>query len=131
MASGEAYGLLLSDDMIFSSRITGTAHALGLKINVAKTTNDLMAQVVKPPPACVIVDLSHPGLQVDELIRELKDAYSPMPRIVAYGSHVDAATLRKAREAGCDVVLPRSKFVESLPNELAAWMTSPEKPQAR
>jgi CheY-like chemotaxis protein len=126
MAIDDACGLLLTDDMIFSSRITGTAQALGLKVNVVKTTKDLMAQVSEHPPACVIVDLCHPGLQVDELIRKLKGGCSAAPRVVAYGSHVDTATLRAAREAGCDVVLPRSKFVESLPNELAAWMAPPE-----
>jgi DNA-binding NarL/FixJ family response regulator len=83
---------------------------------------DLISQARNNPPTCVIIDLSHTGLQVRELIRELKEACSSMPRMVAYGSHVDAATLRAAREAGCDVVLPRSQFVENLPHELAAWM---------
>ena len=36
------------------------------------------------------------------------------PTIIGYGSHVDTATLKAARDAGCDVVLPRSKFVEEL-----------------
>jgi hypothetical protein len=42
---------------------------------------------------------------------------------VAYGPHVHAAALRAAREADCDPVLPRSKFVEDLPRALPAWMT--------
>jgi hypothetical protein len=44
-----------------------------------------------------------------------------MPRVVAYGSHVDTATLKAARASGCDPVLPRSKFVEDLPRELPRW----------
>jgi hypothetical protein len=43
------------------------------------------------------------------------------PRVVAYGSHVDAAGLRAARAAGCDIVLPRSQFVEELPGKLKEW----------
>jgi DNA-binding NarL/FixJ family response regulator len=121
----EAIGLLLTDDMIFSSRITGTAQALGLKMNVVKSVKDLPIQARERKPACVIIDLSHPGLQVRELIRELKDACSSMPRMIAYGSHVDAATLHAAREAGCDVVLPRSKFVEGLANQLPTWLAPP------
>jgi DNA-binding NarL/FixJ family response regulator len=121
----EAIGLLLTDDMIFSSRITGTAQALGLKMNVVKSVKDLPIQARERKPACVIIDLSHPGLQVRELIRELKDACSSMPRMIAYGSHVDAATLHAAREAGCDVVLPRSKFVEGLADQLPAWLAPP------
>jgi DNA-binding NarL/FixJ family response regulator len=123
MESREALGLLLTDDMIFSSRITGTAQALGLKVKVVKSIEDLAARAREHTPTCLIIDLSHPGLQVPESIRELKDT-SPMPRLVAYGSHVDAAMLRAAREAGCDVVLPRSQFVEKLPNELASWMAA-------
>jgi len=45
-----------------------------------------------------------------------------VPRVVAYGSHVDAAGLKAARDAGCDVVLPRSAFVEQLPVKLREWM---------
>jgi DNA-binding NarL/FixJ family response regulator len=122
MASGEAFGLLLTDDMIFSSRITGTARSLGLRVSAVKSVEDLISLARNHIPACVIIDLSHPGLQVSELIPELKEACSSMPRMIAYGSHVDAATLHAAREAGCDVVLPRSQFVENLPHELAAWM---------
>ena len=123
MASDEAYGLLLSDDMIFSSRITGTAQALGLKLNAVKSAKNLMAQAKERTPTCVIVDLSHPDLRVPELIGELQDVCSPIPRLVAYGSHVDAATLRAARDAGCDIVLPRSAFVEQLPGSLSQWLT--------
>jgi DNA-binding NarL/FixJ family response regulator len=123
MASVDAYGLLLSDDMIFSSRITGTAQALGLKVNAMKSTKNLMAQAKERMPTCVMVDLSHPDLRLPELIGELRDACSPMPRLVAYGSHVDAATLRAAREAGCDIVLPRSAFVEQLSGSLSQWLT--------
>jgi len=126
METRECLGVLLTDDMIFSSRITGTAQALGLKVGVAKSVNDVTAQAREHLPICIIIDLSHPGLQVPELIRELRDTCSSMPRLVAYGSHVDAATLRAAREAGCDVVLPRSQFVEKLPQELARWMAAPE-----
>jgi DNA-binding NarL/FixJ family response regulator len=125
MASGEAFGLLLTDDMIFSSRITGTARSLELKVSAVKSVEDLISQARNNPPTCVIIDLSHTGLQVRELIRELKEACSSMPRMVAYGSHVDAATLRAAREAGCDVVLPRSKFVEGLADQLPAWLAPP------
>jgi DNA-binding NarL/FixJ family response regulator len=123
MPDPDTHGLLLSDDMIFSSRITGTAQALGLKVLAVKSAKDLMARAKELRPTAVIVDLSHPELHVQEMIRELQDACSSMPRLVAYGSHVDAAGLRAAREAGCDIVLPRSAFVEQLPGSLGQWLT--------
>ena len=72
-------------------------------------------------PACVILDLSNPGLNIGETVANLK-RLEPPPRVVAYGSHVDTATLKAARAAGCDVVMPRSQFVEELPKSLGEWM---------
>jgi hypothetical protein len=43
-------------------------------------------------------------------------------RMVGYGSHVDAAGLRYARELGLNPVMARSQFVERLPLDLFGWM---------
>ncbi len=115
-------GLLLSDDLIFTSRITGTGSALGVEIRVAKSSEALMNLANRQTPACVILDLSNPGLNTIETVANLK-RLEPAPRVVAYGSHVDTATLKAARAAGCDVVMPRSQFVEELPTSLTQWMT--------
>src|SRR5262245_37948112 len=115
-------GLLLCDDMIFTSRITGTARDLGLTMQTAPSVERFKALVIAAPPSGIIVDLSIPGLAIEELLSWLREHLQPMPRVVAYGSHVEAATLRRAREAGCDPVLPRSKFVEALPLKLCDWM---------
>jgi CheY-like chemotaxis protein len=116
-------GLVLSDDMIFTSRITGTARALGLAIRSANSLDALRERVHEQSPSCLIVDLHHPGLDVPELLAFLRESCPTMPRVVAYGSHVDAPRLKAAREAGCDLVLPRSAFVEQLPTEMPAWFT--------
>jgi DNA-binding NarL/FixJ family response regulator len=115
-------GLLLCDDLIFASRITGTARALGLEIRQVRTPDALIEQVRHEPPRGVLIDLGFPNLELVELLRGLAEVCPAMPRVVAYGSHVDAAGLRAARKAGCDLVLPRSKFVEDLPTDLAAWL---------
>jgi CheY-like chemotaxis protein len=122
MATGETCGILLSDDMIFSSRIIGTAQAQRLKMQIANSVKNLLAQAKEQSPVCIIVDLSHSELQVHDLIQELRNIGSPAPHLVAYGSHVDVAGLRAAREAGCDVVLPRSQFVEQLASQLPQWL---------
>jgi len=115
-------GLLLSDDLIFTSRVTGTARAAGLAVKAARAVEALEALARQQHPTCVLVDLANPGLELPELLSRLRAVCPQMPRVVAYGSHVDAAGLRAARAAGCDVVLPRSAFVEQLPLELPAWM---------
>jgi CheY-like chemotaxis protein len=118
-----ATGLLLSDDLIFTSRITGAGRDLGLTIEAARTLDALIALARQKEPRGVILDLAFPGLDVPDLIRQLSEACPVMPRLVAYGAHVDAAGLRAARQAGCDVVLPRSAFVEELPSKLAEWLS--------
>jgi CheY-like chemotaxis protein len=118
-------GLLLSDDMIFTSRIVGTGRDLGLPIKPARSADALVALARQEAPRCVIVDLGNPGLEIGDLMGKLREAGSPMPFVAAYGSHVDTATLRAAREAGCDVVWPRSKFVEELPQALPQWFNRP------
>lgn len=117
-------GLLLSDDLIFTSRVTATARAHGIEVTAHHDAAALLRQAKAKPPTCVLVDLQNPGLDIFALAAELKSANAPT--IVGYGSHVDAESLKKARLAGCDVVLPRSKFVESLETELAGWLTKNE-----
>ena len=115
-------GLLLSDDLIFTSRVTGTGRDLGFVIRFARAPEALLNLAREESPACVIVDLSNPGLNINEFVAALKQL-SPTPNVIAYGSHIDVATLKAARAAGCDLVMPRSQFVEALPRDLAAWMT--------
>jgi CheY-like chemotaxis protein len=116
-------GLLLSDDLLFVSRISGTARDLGFPVKPARTAAVLADLARQQDPCCVLVDLANPGLDLPGLLCRLRETCARMPRVVAYGSHVDTATLRAAREAGCDVVLPRSKFVEDLPRALAEWFS--------
>jgi CheY-like chemotaxis protein len=118
-----ASGLLLSDDLIFTSRITGVGRDLGLTIRPARTPDALEALARQEAPACVLLDLAFPGLNLADLIRRLDLVCPIRPRLVAYGAHVDAAGLHAARQSGCDVVLPRSAFVAELPAQLAAWLT--------
>src|SRR2546428_9350291 len=117
-----ATGYVLCDDMIFTSRITGTALALGLKMKPARSLDVLRTLIAQQRPSCLVVDLANPSLDLVGLLGFLKESGPTMPRVIAYGSHVDSATLKAAREAGCDVVLPRSKFVEELPQALPEWM---------
>jgi CheY-like chemotaxis protein len=115
-------GLLLCDDLIFTSRVLGTAKALGLSVHALKSAGALLQQAKQTQPRCVIADLHTPGLAIDELARELA-TLEPKPFLVGYGSHVDTATLKKARDAGFDIVWPRSKFVDELATALPGWLT--------
>jgi CheY-like chemotaxis protein len=118
-------GLLLSDDLIFTSRITGTARGLGLEVRQVRALDRLIETAKQVGTRCVILDLAFPGLDLSALMRTLGELEAP-PRVVAYGSHVDAASLQAARAAGCQPTLPRSKFVEDLARDLPHWLAGPE-----
>jgi ActR/RegA family two-component response regulator len=114
--------ILLGDDLIFASRIAETALSHGAAVRSVRSVNEAVLGARQVAASCAIVDLALRGLKIAELVRELRSA-APNIRIVAYGSHVDIVGLRAAREAGCDVVLPRSQFVESLATAMPEWLT--------
>ncbi|WP_439628958.1 response regulator [Gemmata sp.] len=116
------HGIALGDDLIFFSRISGSARAAGFAVRQAKSPADALALARQSPPACVIVDLQTPGLDLTDFLVQLKAAGPALPRVIAYGSHVEAETLKAARAAGCDRVMPRSKFAAELEGAIAGWL---------
>lgn len=109
--------VLICQDLIFTSKITGTAKALGLTIQVVQSTTDALQQA-SDDTKLVLVDLSLPQAAGFQQLQELRQGLSLRARLIAYGSHVDVEKLRQARAAGCDPVLPRSEFTERLPDIL-------------
>jgi CheY-like chemotaxis protein len=119
----KASGLLLCDDLIFTSRVTGTARDLGYTFKTARSTAALNQLLETDRPVCIILDLANPDLVIADFMSCVRQLGAPIPRVVAYGSHVDTAILKAARAARCDKVLTRSQFVEELPVHLREWMT--------
>lgn len=113
---------MLCDDLMFTSKVATTARAQGLTVVALRTTAQVVSHARTSPPACVLVDLHNPDLDLPGLLAELRGVCPTMPRVVAYGSHVNKDLLQAAQTAGCDLVLPRSRFVASLEAELAAWL---------
>ena len=122
----QAAGILLSDDLLFYSRITGAARHHDLTLHVARTQADVVHHATQSGPQCLILDLENPGLNIDTLMEDVRQQCNPAPFVVAYGSHVDTVTLKAARAAGCNLVLPRSKFVELLPAKIPNWYAREE-----
>jgi CheY-like chemotaxis protein len=110
----EPTGILLSRDLIFTSKITGTARALGYRVLVAGNVALASSMLQQWTPKVVFVDLSAGDLVSVPALTAYKSAAPDTP-FVAFGSHVDTVALDSARAAGCDPVLPRSKFTAELP----------------
>ncbi|MBS0263503.1 MAG: response regulator [Planctomycetes bacterium] len=114
-----ATSVLISRDLFFTSKVTGTAQALGISLRVVGSVAQALELVAERPCPCVLVDLADPGLDVTQLVQQLPSA--PGPRVVAFGSHVATARLEEARSAGCTEVLPRSRFSAELPELLKKY----------
>ena len=119
-----APGLMLCDDLIFFSRVSGTARAAGFVVKQVRTADALVDAARQAQPNCVILDLQNEGLDLAVLFEQLREACPAMPRTVAFGSHVEAETLRAARQLGCDLVMPRSQFAEKLEGSLKDWLAA-------
>jgi CheY-like chemotaxis protein len=119
--------LMLCDDLIFFSRVAGTAREIGTSVRMERNSADLLTALRIQTPGCIIVDLQNPGLDLTQLLQEIRSMCPKMPCLVAYGSHVEAEALRSARKAGCDRVLPRSQFVVDLEKDLAEWLGAQKK----
>jgi len=120
-------GLLLSRDLIFTTKVVGTARALGLVVVSAGNAALASAMLQQWTPEAVFVDLAAGDLVAPSALAVYR-AQAAGTAFVAFGSHVDAAALQAARDAGCEEVMPRSRFSAELPDLLRRHLSA--NPQA-
>jgi len=116
--------IYLTKDLFFSSRVCSLARERNVDVKVVPTVeaarHSLTADV-----RLVILDLSQLGVKVVDAVAELRQA-QPDVAIIAYGPHVDEAIMATARGAGCDDVLPRSRFDQQIVTILETALTPDE-----
>jgi PleD family two-component response regulator len=107
-------------DMIFASKIRGTAEAVNVTVDFARSEDAVFDAAKVDVPSLFILDLhaTRPDpfavaarLKADEQLRDVP--------IVAFFSHVETELQRRAQEAGVEHVLPRSVFTRRLPEILS------------
>lgn len=113
--------LLLSDDLMDASRVTTQARAEGRSVRQVRTWKELLTAFANESPGCLLLDLHHAELQLDELMKVVAKSGKSV-RVIGFGSHVDAARLKAARQAGVAPVMPRSQFFEEVQTELKNWL---------
>jgi AmiR/NasT family two-component response regulator len=99
--------LALCRDLIFASRIAATARALGVPCQILRDPDKLADQ----RGDLLLVDLNEPGAI------EAASAWGQRHSrpVIGFVSHVHAARIAQARDAGITRVMARSGFVEALP----------------
>ena len=118
--------IALIDDLFFLAKVQETAKHAGVTLETAATGEQLLKASARSPAALVLVDLNA-RLGALEAVERLCAANGPVggparpaggqgnpPRVIAFLSHVQTELAERARSAGCQDVMPRSKFTQNL-----------------
>jgi len=115
---------IVVDDMFFVSKISSAAAAFGRRIERIKSKEQL-ENLAENSPALILIDLNSDRLDPVQTIAFLKsrEKLKEIP-IVSFVSHVQTDLINAARTAGCDYVLPRSVFTQSLNETISGDFSS-------
>jgi len=107
------------EDLFFLAKIQETARKLGVKVEFVKGDKDAVARILDAPdgerPALLVFDLNNLNAKPMVLIPKFKTKFKKAISIIGFLNHLQGDLKMKAIEAGCDVVMPRSAFSQSLP----------------
>ena len=106
--------VILEEDLFFSIRLEDVVRAAGGDPVTVDVADRFVASVDRTLPVLALLDLKTPG-DWETAIRQCKiKPHTRQTPIYAFGSHVDVATLQKARQAGADHAWARSRMMEEL-----------------
>ncbi len=118
-----ADAIVLIDDLFFQAKLFETAKLTGIALETAATGEQLLKAAAANPEALVIVDLNARQGALDAVEQLCKGKSDPAGRpngpgnprrVIAFISHVQTDLAERARGAGCQEVMPRSKFTQDL-----------------
>jgi DNA-binding NarL/FixJ family response regulator len=103
----------LMDDLFFQMKLAETAKRLGVEVKIASNA-DALLPLLDSNAKLVIIDLNARSQPIDaiERIRTAKNGL----RVIGFLSHVQTELAAQAHAAGCDEVMPRSRFTQDLAN---------------
>ena len=113
------------DDLFFQAKIQETAKKLGVKVEFVKGEKETVSRIIDAPeaekPTLVVFDLNNLNAKPMTLIPKFKTKFKKATSIIGFLNHLQGDLKMKAIEAGCDTVMPRSAFSQSLPNLLRRY----------
>src|SRR6202162_6546754 len=114
-----ADAVALIDDLFFLAKVHETAKHTGVTLETGATGEHLLKAAAASPAALILVDLNarQGALDAVEQLCASNGAVNGegKPRgVIAFLSHVQTDLAERARAAGCQDVMPRSKFTQNL-----------------
>lgn len=113
------------DDLFFQAKIQETSRKLGIKVEFVKGDKDVVTRLTDAPeeerPTLIVFDLNNLNAKPLTLIPKFKSKFKKATSIIGFLNHLQGDLKMKAIEAGCDTVVPRSAFSQSLPNLLRRY----------
>lgn len=105
----------LIDDLFFLAKVHETAKHTGVTLQTAANGEQLLKSAAASPDALIVVDLNAKLGALDALEQLCSANGTGNPRrVIAFLSHVQTDLAERARSAGCQDVMPRSKFTQNL-----------------
>ena len=109
--------LAIVDDLVFRAKIEHAASCQQVAVRMVAGAAPALAALERSSWTLILLDLGGATQDPRALITSLRTA-APTTPIIGFCSHVDTALRRDALAAGCTHVLPRSVFVQRLPELL-------------
>ena len=113
------------EDLFFLAKIQEASRKLGVKVEFVKGDKEVLARITDAPEneraALLVFDLNNAAVKPLTVIPKLKAKLKKSVSIIGFLSHLQGYLKMKAIEAGCDTVMPRSAFSQSLPNLLRRY----------
>jgi hypothetical protein len=109
------------EDLFFLAKIQEVSRKIGVRVEFIKGDGkDALARITDAPenerPALLVFDLNNAASKPLTLIPKIRAKLKRSVSIIGFLSHLQGDLKLKATEAGCDTVMPRSAFSQSLPN---------------
>jgi hypothetical protein len=113
------------EDLFLLAKIQENARKLGVKVEFLKGDKEVVARLTDVPederPGLLVFDLNNLNAKPMTLIPKFKAKFKKAVSIIGFLNHLQGDLKMKALEAGCDTVMPRSAFSQSLPNLLRRY----------
>ena len=123
------------EDLFFQAKIQETSRRLGVKVEFVKGDKESVAKLTDLPeaerPTLLVFDLNNLSAKPMTLIPKLKSKLKKATSIIGFLNHLQGDLKLKDIEAGCDTVMPRSAFSQSLPNLLRRYGLEEEEDYAQ